>query len=73
MSETLFRIQRLIMRYSETTVFDQLSLDIAPGECVSALLIRPCEVRIYLSVRPELVEGFPCASKASTSSARTKN
>jgi len=39
---------------------------------VEVLLIRPCEVRISLSVRPELVEGFPVASGTSTSSARTE-
>jgi len=39
---------------------------------VEVLLIRPCEVRTSLSVRPELVEGFPVASGTSTSSARTE-
>ena len=34
MSGTLFKIRGLTKRYGETTVVDQLSFDIAPGECL---------------------------------------
>ena len=37
MSETPFKIRGLTKRYGETTVFDQLSFDIAPGECLSVI------------------------------------
>ena len=36
-SETPFKIRGLIKRYGETTVFDQLSFHIAPGECLSVI------------------------------------
>ena len=37
MSETPFKIRGLTKRYGETTVFKQLSLDIAPGEYLNVI------------------------------------
>ena len=37
MSEPLFRIQGLTKRYGETVVVDDLSFDIAPGECLGVI------------------------------------